>query len=98
MKLKNVYYLEQPKDIECDSIHLGILTEPGKNEKGGYEYAIEITTLNYIQKWLEENENKFYYNSAKEPIFIVKRLDDETIDSIIDEILPKIDEIALRIE
>lgn len=94
MKLKGIYYLSEPKDIECDYIDIRILTDPENNENGGYEYTMQVVTPKYIIKVMKEN--KFFYSNL--PIIIVEHLEDDIIINIIKTILPNIDKIAQRIE
>lgn len=94
MKLKGIFYLSEPKDIEKDLIEAHVLTEPEGDEPGGYEYSMSITTPRYIAE--EMKKNGFFYSSPF--ILVVERLEDKIIIEIIKSLLPIIDKIAFRSE
>ena len=97
MKIKSIYYFSEPKNLDSDVIHVRILTEPEKGEGGGYEYALEATTMRFIDEWMKKHKPSYYVSSIV-PILVVQRLDDETIRQAIENILPNIDNIASRVE
>jgi hypothetical protein len=97
VKIRNVYYLNEPSDIESDVINIRVLTTPDSGEKGGFEYSLEVTTIKFITEWMTQNK-KDYYCSAGQPLLVVKRLDDKTILKAIDDILPRIGDFAHLVE
>lgn len=97
MKLRGSYFLEEPSDVKNDSVSLTLLTEPSKGESGGYEYVLHLATMEFIRDFMEKT-NKSFYAGFNEPLMIIRSLDPETIDLVINEILPQIDKIARRIE
>ncbi len=94
MKLRGIYYLSDPKDVENDYIDVRILTNLEDNELGGSEYTMQATTPKYIAQAMKE-KGCFYSNL---PLLVVKCLEDEIIIKTIKELLPNIDKIAFRIE
>ncbi|MFH0888419.1 MAG: hypothetical protein V1871_04355 [Planctomycetota bacterium] len=97
MKLKSVYYYDEPKDLELDCFEVRVLTEPESDEKGGYDYALKVTTIKFIQDYMTR-KGMSYFCAGKVPLLIVQRLDNDTVISAIKYLLPEIDEFGLRIE
>lgn len=97
MKLKDIYFINNPDDEINDSISIRILTEPDPGENTGYEYALQATTLEFIRNFME-TKDRMSFCGYGEPVLIVRRLNDEFIHKAVEEILPHIDKMAKRIE
>lgn len=97
MKMRGIYYLNEPTSVDADLFQIRIMTDPDEGEKGGHEYALDVTTIAYIQQWMKENKKEYFY-TGRIPHLILPKLDDQTIIRAVKELLPIIDEIASRTE
>jgi hypothetical protein len=95
MKLDAIYFTSEPDSLDCDSIDMRVLVKADSGESVGREYAFEATTLKYITAWMQERGKK-YYCGAKAPVLIVERLDADTVEQAVKDILPHIDSLGLK--
>ncbi len=98
MKIRDIYYIDEPKNLEADSFEVRVLTEPDPGDQGGYEYAFEVTTIKFITGRIAEKNKTYFCGGNTAPLLIVASLDDKTIQQAIEDLLPNIDKMALRIE
>lgn len=71
MKIRNIYYIDEPKNLESDSFEVRVLTEPAVEEKGGHEYAFEVTTIKYVSDWMGKNRKPYFCGGYTAPLLIV---------------------------
>ncbi len=97
MKIREVYYLNDPEDLESDWFEMCVGVDPTSPNEIGGEFSFSVTTTKFIDEWMRKNDKK-YYCDGHIPLLIVTRLDDETVLQALQEILPQIEELGCRTE
>ena len=96
MKIRAVYYLNEPEDLECDIFEVRVELVQEDDISKEEEYAFTATTLKFLQKQMSSSK-KSYFRGLNSPLIVFSKLDDTTILNAINDFLPEIKNVAKKI-
>lgn len=95
MRIGDIVYISEPQNIEKDVIFVEVRLEPETVDEKETCYGFTATTLEFAKQWMADNKKPYFCTNT--PFIIFSKLDDDTILPVIEELLPRINDITKKL-